>query len=41
MVKRVGSMCSEDEEMKNIFVCELFYKVALDTMGPLLETKSL
>jgi len=39
MVKRVGSMCSEDEEMKNIHVCELFYRVVLDIVGPLLETK--
>ncbi len=33
-------MCPEDEEMKNILVCELFYKVVLDISGPLLETKS-
>ncbi len=26
--------------MKNILVCELFYRVALDIAGPLLETKS-
>jgi hypothetical protein len=26
--------------MKNILVCELFYKVVLDIMGPLFETKS-
>jgi hypothetical protein len=36
----MGSVRSEDEEMKNILVCELFYRVALDTTGPLLETKS-
>jgi len=35
MVKSVGSVRSEDEEMKNIPVCELFYRVALDTAGPL------
>jgi transposase-like protein len=26
--------------MKNILVCELFYKVALDIVGPLPETKN-
>jgi hypothetical protein len=40
MVKRVGSMRSEDDEMKSIHVCELFYKVSMDTVGPLFETKS-
>ncbi len=40
MVRSMGSVRSEDEEMKNILVCELFYRVALDTTGPLLETKS-
>jgi hypothetical protein len=40
MVRRVGSMCFEDEEMKSILVCELFYRVVLDIGGPLLETKS-
>jgi hypothetical protein len=39
MVKRVGSMRLEDEEMKSIPICGLFYRVALDIMGPLLETK--
>ncbi len=29
----------EDEEMKSIPICELFYKVALDTVGPLPKTK--
>jgi hypothetical protein len=28
------------EEMKNIPICDLFYRVALDTVGPLLETTS-
>jgi hypothetical protein len=28
------------EEMKSILVCDLFYRVALDTMGPLPETKN-
>ncbi len=26
------------EEMKNIPICDLFYRVAMDTIGPLLET---
>jgi hypothetical protein len=39
MVKRVGSMRLEDEEMKSIPICGLFYRVALDIVGPLLETK--
>jgi hypothetical protein len=26
--------------MKNIFVCDLFYRVALDIVGPLPETKN-
>jgi len=36
----MGSMRFKDEEMKSIPVCELFYWVALNTAGPLLETKS-
>jgi hypothetical protein len=40
MVKKVGSICSEDEELKNIPVCELFYRVVLDIRGPLPKTKS-
>jgi hypothetical protein len=40
MVRSMGSVRSEDEKMKNIHVCELFYRVALDTAGPLPETKS-
>jgi hypothetical protein len=39
MVRSMGSMRSEDEEMKNILVCELYYHVALDTTRPLPETK--
>jgi hypothetical protein len=39
MVRSMGSMRSEDEEMKSILVCELFYRVALDTTRPLPETK--
>jgi hypothetical protein len=40
MVKRTGNIRSEDEELKSIVVCDLFYRVAMDTAGPLLETKS-
>jgi hypothetical protein len=40
MVKRMGSIRSEDEELKSIAVCDLFYRVAMDTAGPLPETKS-
>jgi hypothetical protein len=40
MVRKVGNICSEDEELKSIHVCELIYRVVLDTTGPLLETKS-
>jgi hypothetical protein len=40
MVRRMGSIRSEDEELKSIPVCDLFYRVAMDTAGPLLETKS-
>jgi hypothetical protein len=40
MVKRMGSIHSEDEELKSIPVCDLFYRVAMDTTGPLPETKS-
>jgi hypothetical protein len=35
----MGSMRFEDEELKSIPICELFYQVVLDTIGPLLETK--
>jgi hypothetical protein len=40
MVRSMGSVRFEDEEMKSIHVCELLYRVALDTTGPLPETKS-
>jgi hypothetical protein len=39
MVKKIGSVRSEDEELKNIPVCDLFHRVAMDTAGPLPETK--
>ncbi len=37
MVKRTGSIHSEDEELKSIPVCDLFYRLAMDTARPLLE----
>jgi hypothetical protein len=40
MVRKVGSIRSEDEELKNILVCELFHRIAMDTVGPLPETNS-
>jgi hypothetical protein len=40
MVKRMGSIRFEDEELKSIPVCDLFYKVAMDIARPLPKTKS-
>ncbi len=40
MVRRMGSIRSEDEELKNIPICDLFHRVAMDTAGPMPETKS-
>jgi hypothetical protein len=40
LVRSTGSIRSEDENMKSIPVCELFYRVALDIAGPLPETKT-
>jgi hypothetical protein len=31
-------MGSDIKEMKNILICNLFYRVAMDNVGPLLET---
>ncbi len=39
MVRRMGSIRSKDEELKNIPICDLFHRVAMDTAGPLPETK--
>ncbi len=39
-MKNVGSIRSGDEQLKSILVCDLFYRVALDTARPLPETKS-
>jgi hypothetical protein len=40
MVKKMGSICSNDEELKIIHVCVLFHRIAMDIARPLLETKS-
>jgi hypothetical protein len=40
MVRSMGSMRSEDEEMKSILVCELFYRVVLDIARALPKAKS-
>jgi hypothetical protein len=40
LVKSVGSVHSGDERLKSIPICDLFHRVALDTTGPLPETKS-
>jgi hypothetical protein len=40
MVRKVGSIRSEDEELKSLLVCELFYKIAMDTLRPLPKIKS-
>ncbi len=39
-MKGTGSIRSGDEQLKSIPICDLFHRVALDTVGPLLETKS-
>jgi hypothetical protein len=40
LAKSLGSIRFGIEEMKNIPVCDLFYRVALDTIGPLPKTKN-
>ncbi len=40
MVRKVGNIRSEDEELKSIPICELFYRVVMDTARPLPQTKS-
>ncbi len=40
LVRSSGSIRSGDEQLKSIPVYDLFHRVALDTAGPLLETKS-
>jgi hypothetical protein len=39
-VRSKGSIRSGDEQLKSIPICDLFHRVALDTAGPLPETKS-
>jgi hypothetical protein len=39
-VRSSGSIRFGDEQLKSILVCDLFHQVALDTAGPLHETKS-
>jgi len=40
LVKSEGSIRSGDERLKSIPVCDLFYRVAMDTVGPLPKTKA-
>jgi transposase InsO family protein len=40
MVRRTGSIRFEDEDLKSIHVCDLFYRVALDIARPLPETRT-
>jgi len=40
MVRRMGSIRWEDEELKSIPICDLFHRVTMDTVGSLPETKS-
>jgi len=40
LVRSSGSIRSGDEQLKNIPICDLFHRVALDTARPLPETKS-
>jgi hypothetical protein len=39
MVRKIGSIHSKDEELKNIHVCDMFYRVLMDTTEPLPKTK--
>jgi len=40
LMRSKGSIHSGDEQLKNIPICDLFHRVALDIAGPLPETKS-
>ncbi len=40
MVGNEGGIRSGDEQLKSIPICDLFHRVALDTVGPLPETRS-
>jgi hypothetical protein len=39
-VRSTGSIRFGDEQLKTIPICDLFYRIALDTSRPLPETKS-
>jgi hypothetical protein len=39
MVRKMGSIRSEDEKLKSIPICDLFYRIAMDIVGPLPKTK--
>jgi len=39
MVRTMGRIRSEDEELKSIPVCDLFHRMVMDTTGPLPKTK--
>jgi hypothetical protein len=40
MVRKVGNICFDNDELKSIPICELFYQVAMDTIGPLPKPKA-
>jgi hypothetical protein len=40
LVRSEGSMCSGDERLKSISICDLFHRITLDTAGPLPETRA-
>jgi hypothetical protein len=40
LVKSSGNIRSGDEQLKSIPICDLFHRVALDTAGPLPETRA-
>ncbi len=40
LAKSLGNIKSDIEEIKTIPICDLFYTVALDNVGPLPETKN-
>jgi hypothetical protein len=40
MVRKMGNICSKDEELKSVPVCDVFYKIVMDITRPLPETKS-
>jgi len=40
LVRSKGSIRSRDEQLKSIPICDLFHRVAFDTVGPLPKTKS-